>query len=163
MNLSPPEFENMPQPVKMSLAAVGGGGLMALVYKYHTDLVAILIIVIGLMFIALLLVLWGRMGKAKASGKATGFGEELKSKLRSTPQGVSDAGDRRKLDDLRRNLQEGMDKLIASGKSLYVLPWYLMVGEPGSGKTKAIGAAGVSLPGFQDPLQGAGGTVKPAR
>src|SRR5205085_2118870 len=92
-----------------------------------------------------------------AKGKI--FSEGLGAQLRATPHQVSDADTRAKLDDLRRKLQEGINKLNAAGKSVYVLPWYLMVGEPGSGKTKAISAASVALPGYQDPLQGTGGTV----
>ncbi len=43
---------------------------------------------------------------------------------------------------------------------MYSLPWYLLVGEPGSGKTEAIRHCNVGFPpGLQDQLQGAGGTL----
>ena len=48
------------------------------------------------------------------------------------------AHDRRemRLDDLRRVFESGIEKFRAAGKNLYALPWYLVVGEPGSGKTE---------------------------
>lgn len=140
-------------------AVLGAAGLIALVWSYHTQIVALAIILGGVIVVIAAVIAVAKLGVLRTRGASKAFKDDLGSKLRATPGGVTDADARAKLDDLRRSLQSGMEKLQATGKSLYVLPWYLMVGEPGSGKTKAIGAAGVALPGFQDPMQGAGGTV----
>ncbi|OHB62297.1 MAG: hypothetical protein A2168_03090 [Planctomycetes bacterium RBG_13_50_24] len=64
------------------------------------------------------------------------------------------------LDDLRKKFERGIETFRANGKSLYDFPWYMVVGEPGSGKTEAIRHSNVGFPpGLQDTLQGAGGTL----
>lgn len=70
--------------------------------------------------------------------------------------------------ELHRKMMEGMKALkqsrLAEGKSgdpLYSLPWYAMVGPPGSGKTTALRYSGLSFP-YLDPdgggVRGVGGT-----
>src|SRR3712207_7685387 len=51
---------------------------------------------------------------------------------------ASEPARRAALDDLRRKFAAGVEKFRATGKDLYTLPWYVIVGEPGSGKTEAI-------------------------
>jgi type VI protein secretion system component VasK len=78
----------------------------------------------------------------------------------AAPQGISEPARRARLDDLRRNFEQGVEKFRAAGKNLYSVPWYVLVGEPGSGKTEAIRHCNVGFPpGLQDQLQGAGGTL----
>jgi hypothetical protein len=154
-----PGFSELPAPAKLglggaALAVIGGAGFLI---RDHPK--AAIILVIGLVLVIALVIAFGKLGALKQKSKAKVFSTDLSAQFRATPQQVTNADSRAKLDDLRRKLQEGFDKLAATGKSPYVLPWYMMVGEPGSGKTKAIAAANVALPGFQDPLQGTGGTV----
>lgn len=73
------------------------------------------------------------------------------------------------IQELHRQLQQGIDALKASklggGKSgadaLYALPWYVMVGPPGAGKTTALRHSGLVFP-YLDPngggVRGVGGT-----
>jgi type VI secretion system protein ImpL len=72
------------------------------------------------------------------------------------------------IQELHRQLQQGINALKASklgGASgtdaLYVLPWYVMVGPPGAGKTTALRHSGLVFP-YLDPngggVQGVGGT-----
>src|SRR3954468_9883833 len=78
----------------------------------------------------------------------------------AAPQGISEPARRARLDDLRRNFEQGVEKFRAAGKNMYSVPWYVLVGEPGSGKTEAIRHCNVGFPpGLQDQLQGAGGTI----
>lgn len=73
---------------------------------------------------------------------------------------ISDAAQRAKLDDLRQVFENGVEKFNNAGKDLYSLPWYVVVGEPGSGKTEAIRHSNIGFPpGLQDELQGTGGTI----
>lgn len=58
-----------------------------------------------------------------------------------------------------KKFREGVDKFKQAGKSLYEMPWYVMVGEPGAGKTEAIRHASLPFPpGLNNPRQGEGGT-----
>lgn len=88
------------------------------------------------------------------------FTSALNQESASAPRGISDPNKRAKLDDLRRRFQEGVGVYESRGKDLYRLPWYVFVGEPGSGKTEAIRRSNIGFPpGLQDEFQGAGGTV----
>ena len=64
---------------------------------------------------------------------------------------------------LAERMQEALAKLKASGGKnyLYDLPWYVIIGPPGAGKTTALTNAGIEFPG-QDAMpeqgQGFGGT-----
>jgi hypothetical protein len=61
---------------------------------------------------------------------------------------------------MRKKFQSGIEAYKSRGKDLYKLPWYAIVGEPGSGKTEAIRHSNVGFPpGMQDEFQGVGGTI----
>lgn len=65
---------------------------------------------------------------------------------------------------LRQNFEEAIEFLKTSGggKSLYELPWYVIIGPPGSGKTTALRQSGLNFPldrkFGKDALRGVGGT-----
>lgn len=76
------------------------------------------------------------------------------------PMGESPGVTRARVDDLRGRFTEGVQTLRDHGQDLYAMPWYLVVGEPGAGKTEAIRHSSIGFPpGLQDQLQGAGGTL----
>lgn len=94
----------------------------------------------------------------KTQKQSEGFEEAMKE----AAGGFGDADDpaeMQRLDDLRANFQKGIDTFREYGKDLYSLPWYVIVGEPGSGKTEAIRHSELKFPEtLQDRLQGTGGT-----
>jgi hypothetical protein len=117
-----------------------------------------LIVALGIVFLALilslylLLVFWVRRRRAA----------EMRGELVATAanRGISDAALRGRLEDLRRNFARGIEKFETAGKDFYGLPWYVMAGEPGSGKTEAIRHSQAGFPpGMQDEFQGVGGTI----
>ncbi|MGC1504440.1 MAG: type VI secretion system membrane subunit TssM [Sulfitobacter sp.] len=60
---------------------------------------------------------------------------------------------------LAENMKLALDKLKKSGGKnyLYDLPWYVIIGPPGAGKTTALRNAGIEFPGLDAmPEQGAG-------
>ncbi|MDJ0656471.1 MAG: type VI secretion system membrane subunit TssM [Xanthomonadales bacterium] len=68
---------------------------------------------------------------------------------------------------LKERLEDALEvlktsKLGGEGQSLYELPWYIIIGPPGSGKTTALVNSGLRFPLAdkfgQDSLQGVGGT-----
>jgi hypothetical protein len=88
------------------------------------------------------------------------LGGELAQHTSASPRGISDPGQRARLDDLRKKFEQGVREYRSRGKDLYKLPWYAIVGEPGSGKTEAIRHSNVGFPpGMQDEFQGVGGTI----
>jgi len=155
------QLGNLPLPVKILAAVLGGGSMMGVAYlAFGGNSKAMMIVALGIFFILLLLFLYkallGWMRKRKASPLSQG----LAGNAAAAPQGISEPARRARLDDLRRNFEQGCEKFRAAGKNLYSVPWYVLVGEPGSGKTEAIRHCNVGFPpGLQDQLQGAGGTL----
>ncbi len=91
--------------------------------------------------------------------KAKDFSEDIKDNAGDT-QGVRDADRLREIDDLRQQFQRGIDIYKQYGKDLYGLPWFVLVGEAGSGKTEALRRSEIGFPDkLQDYWQGTGGTL----
>ncbi len=157
-------FMNLPMPIKAAIFVVTGGGIMGLMFFLTTTgmignsltyLLLIAVAIAGAVF-ALYKVISKKMSKRKAKP----FEEKMAESASATPSGVSDPGSRAKLDDLRKRFEEGISVFKEHGKDLYTMPWYVIVGEPGSGKTEAMRHSNVGFPpGLQDQLQGVGGTV----
>ncbi len=157
-------FMNLPMPIKAAIFVVTGGGIMGLMFFLTTTgmignsltyLLLIAVAIAGAVF-AIYKVISKKMSKRKAKP----FEEKMAESASATPSGVSDPGSRAKLDDLRKRFEEGIAVFKEHGKDLYTMPWYVIVGEPGSGKTEAMRHSNVGFPpGLQDQLQGVGGTV----
>ena len=102
-----------------------------------------------------------RARKAKKAEQEQGEGFE--SALRGSSSGWDDAvsspADIARLDELRSTFLKGIQTFQEYGKDIYSMPWYVIVGEPGSGKTEAIRRSELRFPDMlQDKLQGTGGT-----
>jgi hypothetical protein len=54
--------------------------------------------------------------------------------------------------------QTAVSELRTRGQSIYELPWYLLIGEPQSGKSTTLRNSGLEFPIGADALSGAGGT-----
>ncbi|QOI99986.1 MAG: hypothetical protein HRU70_05595 [Phycisphaeraceae bacterium] len=135
-------------------------GISALVKLVQVDGRLLLFLLGGVVVVALVLGLY-RAGLMLADrAKRSPFTRLIRSAAGAQPAGVADPAKRARLDDLRRNFEEGIEKFRAAGKDLYALPWYLLVGPAGSGKTEAMRHCKVGFPpGLQDFYQGTGGTV----
>jgi len=152
-------FLDLPPAARAALMVVGGGSVLGAAMMVlpgvpvYVPLILIGVALAGLCVLGFLAVL--RWRDRRKSGS---FDRGLRSGGGGAP--VSSAGARAKLDDLRRQFEKGVETFREHGKDLYALPWYLLVGEPGSGKTEAIRHCNVGFPpGLHDPLQGTGGTV----
>ncbi|MCH8506139.1 MAG: type VI secretion system membrane subunit TssM [Ectothiorhodospiraceae bacterium] len=80
----------------------------------------------------------------------------------NTQDGEAEA-DRRMLAEGLRNALATLQKVrLGRGRKLYQLPWYVLIGAPGSGKTTAIRHSGLRFPLSSElganPVKGAGGT-----
>lgn len=159
--ISPSQLGNLPGPVKGGAALLAGGSIMSVAwFASGGNRTAMMIVGLGMLVVFLLLALYrailGWIEKRRASPLAQG----LAGNAAAAPTGISEPARRARLDDLRRNFEQGVEKFRAAGKNMYSVPWYVLVGEPGSGKTEAIRHCNVGFPpGLQDQLQGAGGTL----
>ncbi|MGA2441284.1 MAG: type VI secretion protein IcmF/TssM N-terminal domain-containing protein, partial [Tepidisphaeraceae bacterium] len=121
---------------------------------------AVLIVLAGLVLVLLLLLLYVAFIKWQEKRKAEQMGVKIREEGQRKVRGISDPNALAKISDLSRQFAEGIEKFRAAGKNLYSLPWYLLIGESGSGKSEAIRHCNVGFPpGLQDMLQGSGGTV----
>jgi hypothetical protein len=152
-------FTNLPTPLKVGLVVASGGGILA-VFRLIFSPSVFWIVLIGLALVALFLMGYWRLLKFLKKRKAAPMEQDLLKSSSATPQGISEPANVAKLDDLRKKFEEGTRKFQSAGKSLYNFPWYVIVGEPGSGKTEAIRHCNVGFPpGLQDEFQGTGGTI----
>ncbi len=152
-------FTNLPTPLKVGLVVASGGGILA-VFRLIFSPSVFWIVLIGLALVALFLMGYWRLLKYLKKRKAAPMERDLLKSSSATPQGISEPANVARLDDLRKKFEEGTRKFQSAGKSLYSFPWYVIVGEPGSGKTEAIRHCNVGFPpGLQDEFQGTGGTI----
>ena len=149
-----------PSWLQYSVPAFAGGICVALVGLLHLDRTGLLILLLCIVAVVaiivgyLLLLRWIRWRRSRP------FTQNLKSSASRSPQTIAEPAQRAQLDSLRKTFENGIEKFEAAGKDLYSLPWYLIVGEPGSGKTEAIRHCNVGFPpGLQNQLQGVGGTI----
>lgn len=158
------KFANLPTPMKWFLGATGlgvvfgvGGPLLG-----WTSLLIFALILLGLLILcAVGYLLWSRWQRKKQDAA---LGDDLQQSSTAAPGGMS-ATDIATLDSLRKKFQEGLEAFRSRGKDLYSLPWYVIIGEPGSGKTEAIRHCNVGFPpGMHEGenevgYMGAGGTI----
>jgi hypothetical protein len=139
--------------VALSLAITLGFGAFL-------DTTAAIIVIVGLLVVGLVIAGFWLLIKRRREKKAAAFGGDLQQQSATTPGGIADPARRARLEDLRRNFEKGIETFRAAGKNLYEVPWYVIVGEPGAGKTEAIRHSNVGFPpGMQDEFQGVGGTI----
>ncbi len=111
--------------------------------------------------VAVLLVVGWIVGRRlRASMKARALEREL---LKQAEQQVLNARPDRRAEilELQVQIQKGLAALKSSrlaaggGSALYTLPWYMIIGPPGAGKTTALKHSGLVFP-FLDPRGGGG-------
>ena len=150
----------MSTPVKIGLALVILAVLIVIVLIIGVSGTAMLVLLIGILAVLALLGLYFGFMKWRKKRKADPFERELAGSAGAVPSNISDASGRARLDDLRQKFMKGIDTFKSHGKDIYSLPWYAIVGEPGSGKTEALRHSNIGFPpGLQDELQGSGGTI----
>lgn len=152
------QFKQMPVGMKIVMAILGITSFLAVAAMIDSR--TFVIVAIGIVLLIGIILLWQLYLKWKAGQRAKALSGQLSAHSSATPNAISSPAQRAKLDDLRQNFGRGLEKFTAAGKDLYSLPWYVVCGEPGSGKTEAVRHCNVGFPpGLQDEMQGAGGTI----
>jgi hypothetical protein len=154
-------FGSIPKPVKVCVAVFSGVFGFCLIFVYaRLDQMQKIFLTIAIVLMAIVTGAYFTWKSYKERQSNKQFGGEISQHSSATPRGLSDPGQRARLDDLRKKFQSGVDAYKSRGKDLYKLPWYVIVGEPGSGKTEAVRHSNVGFPpGMQDEFQGVGGTI----
>ena len=144
--------------VKWGLGALGLGALASVITNPNVFGISI---AVGILSLAMLLFgsyyLWSQQ---RAKKQRERFSSAIEEQSAGAPRSISDPNKRAALDKVRQKFQTGLQEFKSRGKDIYKLPWYVIIGESGSGKTEAIRHSGIDFPpGMQDELQGSGGTV----
>src|SRR5436190_1927617 len=160
------KFANLPTPLKWILGVSGVGAVIGVSgvagsgnWKLLLTFAIVLIVLLALIAGGFMLVnVW------KRNHPNARLGKDINASTTAAPRGMS-ATDIAKLDSLRKKFQEGVEAVRSRGKDLYALPWYVIIGEPGSGKTEAVRHCNVGFPpGMHEGdnsvgYMGAGGTI----
>jgi len=152
---------SIPKPIRIFMTFFGVFVGVIVIFKYarlgQTEKTFLIIAVVLLAVIAGGYYAWKAWTQKKQNQQ---FGGEISQHSSAAPRSLSDPGQRARLDDMRKKFQSGVEAYKSRGKDLYKLPWYVIVGEPGSGKTEAVRHSNVGFPpGMQDEFQGVGGTI----
>jgi hypothetical protein len=119
-----------------------------------------IIVAIGIGVIALVVGGFLFLVRRRRQKKAAAFGSDMQQRAAGAPAAISDPARRARLEELRQSFDKGVAKFRAAGKDLYQLPWYVIAGEPGAGKTEAVRHSNIDFPpGMNDEFQGVGGTI----
>ncbi|MEI7773918.1 MAG: type VI secretion protein IcmF/TssM N-terminal domain-containing protein [Verrucomicrobiota bacterium] len=151
-------FTNLPTPVKALMAFLTGTSILGALAMIDSKLA--LIGAAGMFVLALLVGLFVLVTKLLDRKKSAAMTGSLQNQSGAVPSSINDPLKRAKLQALRGSFESGLDKFKSAGKDVYKLPWFAIVGEPGSGKSEAIRRSNVGFPpGLQSELQGSGGTI----
>ena len=152
------QFQQIPKSMQMLVAALCGICLLAVTAMI--DRRAFLIAALGIVLVVVAIFFWQFYLKWRGRQRTKAMSGQLSAHTSGRPSSINDPAHIATLDRLRENFSRGIDKFHAVGKDLYSLPWYIVCGEPGSGKTEAVRRCKVGFPpGLQDEMQGAGGTI----
>lgn len=116
-----------------------------------------------LLFLALL---WGAINIGSQTRNKKQNEKAVKTLLDGNEGDNADDFSKQEIETLRSRIVQALEVLNSSslirGKSVYQLPWYILIGPPGTGKTTALHNSGLEFPLKgklgNDPLAGIGGT-----
>ena len=142
-------FNNLPKEVKMMIAMAGLGtpvGIIFCLQRWVFPGVSTFVIMLGVAAAIGLLALLGFV-IAKLFGRSS---RKRTKKMESELASTADAGPVSM--DLRASIKSNNEKFFAAikdmrklGISVYDLPWYVVIGDSGCGKTKLINEGGLTF------------------
>jgi type VI secretion system protein ImpL len=112
--------------------------------------------------IAVIVALWAASGLRARLRAARASDQLAAAVLRQAPPEPRPSEEATQLREKFEDAVATLKQARRRGRSLYDLPWYVIIGAPGSGKTTALLNAGLKFPleqrGRMEPLRGVGGT-----
>ncbi|MCG3137116.1 MAG: hypothetical protein HJJLKODD_00959 [Phycisphaerae bacterium] len=147
------QYRRLPLELRLITQLVWWGGLaygarMALPSQIGNYLLVGVVMVVVVRYAVLKALQWREAGQ----------GRKLDREISGQASGPSRREVAEKEKELRTKWSEGIEKLQRSKVSLYQLPWYMILGEPGGGKTMTLLNSGMDFPLGKDELPGFGGT-----
>lgn len=149
------KFFNLPPAMKMLLAVAGFGSLASILFwvlpALKTPQARMWILIVGGIGVVAFLIVVGvrRLFFTRKS-------QQLSSALASQGPTRGDIAEQEQL--YREKFNAKLNELRANGLSVYKLPWFVLMGEPGCGKTASLIHSGLDFPLGKDEVPGFGGT-----
>ncbi len=147
-------FVALPLPIMLALS-VGSMSLlgiltMLLLFRQSIAGSWIILLAIGVVLALGVIGIYTLIQKRRAARRGREFQEEVTR--------LPGSGDKAQDASFARAFEEGLNKYAQTGKKFWEQPWYLVIGEPASGKTKAIKRSIRFDPLLTNHFQGSGGT-----
>lgn len=149
------KFFKLPPALRMMLAIAGFGSLASIFYMLVPGLrtkegrIWALIILLG---VAVLIgIVW--LIRRYVFGKK---GSKLSGALESQGPTRGDIAEQERI--YREKFRAKLADLKTNGLSVYQMPWFMLIGEPGCGKTASLIHSGLDFPLGKDEVPGFGGT-----
>jgi type VI secretion system protein ImpL len=124
-----------------------------LVFGWIPEWLAVVLTLVGILLII------GRLVGSKLRARLRARALERDLLKQAEQQALNARPDRRaEIADLQSQMQRGLQAMRQSpggSAALYTLPWYMIIGPPGAGKTTALRQSGLAFP-FTDPRSGGG-------
>jgi hypothetical protein len=150
------KFFNLPPALRMILAVAGFGSLASIMFfltrgffQTRSGKIWILVILLGGAAVFGLVYLIVRLFRGRRSSQLSGA-------LESQGPTRGDIAEQERL--YREKFAGKLNDLRANGLSVYRLPWFVLMGEPGCGKTASLIHSGLDFPLGKDEVPGFGGT-----
>ena len=115
-----------------------------------------LFVMFGALVLILLVWLLGSLRKVGDRKRSKDFENDLGRHSRESAASQEEI--RQAVDDLSQQWANAMRELKESRVPIYELPWFLLIGEPQSGKTTTLEKSGLEFPIGQEAISGVGGT-----
>ncbi|HEY5809810.1 MAG TPA: hypothetical protein VIT67_17690, partial [Povalibacter sp.] len=144
--------------ILLSLVIWYGGPYLAFGSMQPFDSVTERLVAIGILILAC--AVWAVLKQVRASSAAAKLAKDMSGGAdKPQSKGAQDAAQlRARFDEALGALRESKGKSV----SLYELPWYIIIGPPGAGKTTVIANSGLNFPLSKkfgkEALRGVGGT-----
>lgn len=149
------KFFHLPPAVMLLLAVAGFSGLASVIYfvlpALRTPQGRFWILVVGGIALVIFALLWGL--RRLFFGKKTA---RLAGELESQGPTRGDIAEQEQI--YREKFRAKLAELKSNGLSVYKLPWFVLMGEPGCGKTASLIHSGLDFPLGKDEVPGFGGT-----
>ncbi len=110
----------------------------------------------GLLIAAAVMWFFNKGIKLKRKKKASAFDKGLQADAGKAGHGKAEQ--RKAQGEIYQRWNQAVTELKRGGLNLYDLPWYLLIGEPQSGKSTTLRHSGLEFPVGTEALSGAGGT-----
>ncbi|RMF85806.1 MAG: hypothetical protein D6744_00800 [Planctomycetota bacterium] len=149
------KFFKLPPAMRMILALAGFGSLATILFTVlpalRTRQGRMWVLLIAGIGLVLFLLIWGirRLIWGKKSSQLAGA-------LESQGPTRGDIAEQEQI--YREKFRNKLAELKTNGLSVYKLPWFMLIGEPGCGKTASLIHSGLDFPLGKDEVPGFGGT-----